>query len=74
MPGSPGTCTIHANSACDALAKLCTLPLLPGAMATQLDLSVNVHPSDDFGRRPAATVGHSVLSVSTGAATDLAAQ
>jgi len=29
--GLPGLCTIHANSAKDAVAKLCTLPLLAGA-------------------------------------------
>ncbi len=28
--GLPGACTIHANSARDAIAKLCTLPLLAG--------------------------------------------
>lgn len=28
--GLPGACSIHANSARDALAKLCTLPLLAG--------------------------------------------
>ncbi len=28
--GLPGACSIHANSASDALAKLCTLPLLAG--------------------------------------------
>lgn len=28
--GVPGMCTIHANTAADALAKLCTLPLLAG--------------------------------------------
>jgi pilus assembly protein CpaF len=28
--GVPGACSIHANSARDALAKLCTLPLLAG--------------------------------------------
>lgn len=28
--GLPGMCTVHANSARDALAKLCTLPLLAG--------------------------------------------
>ncbi|MDH2445288.1 ATPase, T2SS/T4P/T4SS family [Amnibacterium sp. CER49] len=28
--GIPGACSIHANSARDALAKLCTLPLLAG--------------------------------------------
>jgi pilus assembly protein CpaF len=29
--GLPGLCTIHANSASDAISKLCTLPLLAGA-------------------------------------------
>lgn len=29
--GLPGVCTIHANSASDAISKLCTLPLLAGA-------------------------------------------
>ena len=29
--GLPGLCTIHANSAQDAISKLCTLPLLAGA-------------------------------------------
>lgn len=29
--GIPGLCTIHANSAAEALRKLCTLPLLAGA-------------------------------------------
>jgi pilus assembly protein CpaF len=29
--GLPGICTIHANSAKDAVAKLCTLPLLAGS-------------------------------------------
>ncbi len=28
--GLPGACTIHANSASDAITKLCTLPLLAG--------------------------------------------
>jgi pilus assembly protein CpaF len=29
--GIPGLCTIHANSASEAIQKLCTLPLLAGA-------------------------------------------
>lgn len=29
--GIPGMCTIHANSAAEAITKLCTLPLLAGA-------------------------------------------
>ncbi len=28
--GLPGACTIHANSAADAITKMCTLPLLAG--------------------------------------------
>ncbi|MGI8535059.1 MAG: ATPase, T2SS/T4P/T4SS family [Mycobacteriales bacterium] len=28
--GLPGMCSIHANSAREAIVKLCTLPLLPG--------------------------------------------
>lgn len=32
--GLPGLCTIHANSATDAIAKLCTLPLLAGSNIT----------------------------------------
>jgi pilus assembly protein CpaF len=32
--GLPGLCTIHANSAKDAVAKLCTLPLLAGSNIT----------------------------------------
>jgi pilus assembly protein CpaF len=32
--GLPGLCTIHSNSALDAISKLCTLPLLAGANIT----------------------------------------
>lgn len=32
--GLPGICTIHANSASDAITKLCTLPLLAGQNIT----------------------------------------
>ncbi len=28
--GSPGMCSIHANSAREAIVKMCTLPLLAG--------------------------------------------
>ena len=59
--GLPGMCTIHANSARDALVKLCTLPLLAGrnidssfvvpTVASCIDLVVHLaHRS----RRPAA--------------------
>lgn len=30
MSGLPGMCTLHANSAREALVKMCTLPLLAG--------------------------------------------
>jgi pilus assembly protein CpaF len=33
--GLPGLCTIHSNSANDAISKLCTLPLLAGANITR---------------------------------------
>ena len=33
--GLPGLCTIHSNSAQDAISKLCTLPLLAGANITR---------------------------------------
>ncbi len=34
--GLPGMCTIHANSAREALVKVCTLPLLAGEIAGQM--------------------------------------
>ncbi|WP_354243724.1 ATPase, T2SS/T4P/T4SS family [Agromyces sp. PvR057] len=58
--GLPGMCTIHANSARDALTKLCTLPLLAGrnidasfvvpTVATCIDLVVHLG-IDAAGRR-----------------------
>ena len=58
--GLPGMCTIHANSARDALAKLCTLPLLAGpnvnhhfvvpAVASSIDLIVHL-ANDAAGAR-----------------------
>ena len=58
--GLPGACTIHANSARDAVAKLCTLPLLAGQNITTnfvnptvgscIDLVVHCR-LDQFGRR-----------------------
>src|SRR4051795_3295709 len=50
--GLPGMCTVHANSARDALVKMCTLPLLAGenvssrfvvpTVASSIDLVVQV--------------------------------
>jgi pilus assembly protein CpaF len=58
--GVPGMCTIHANSARDALTKLCTLPLLAGrnidasfvvpTVASCIDLVVHL-TIDRAGRR-----------------------
>ncbi|WP_448812006.1 CpaF family protein [Agromyces bauzanensis] len=59
--GLPGMCTIHANSARDALAKLCTLPLLAGrnidasfvvpTVAACIDLVVHLGIERDGARR-----------------------
>jgi pilus assembly protein CpaF len=61
--GVPGMCTIHANSARDALAKLCTLPLLAGrnidsafvvpTVASCIDLVVHLTIDRDGHRRVA---------------------
>lgn len=58
--GLPGMCTIHANSARDAVTKLCTLPLLAGdnvsdrfvvpTVASAIDLVVHLG-LDSRGRR-----------------------
>jgi pilus assembly protein CpaF len=58
--GLPGACSIHANSAHDALAKLCTLPLLAGrnidasfvmpTVASSIDMVVHCE-LDRHGRR-----------------------
>ncbi len=59
--GLPGMCTIHANSAQDALVKLCTLPLLAGrnidsafvvpTVASCIDLVVHLGIDRDGTRR-----------------------
>jgi pilus assembly protein CpaF len=58
--GVPGMCTLHANSAREALTKMCTLPLLAGenvsaafvvpTVATSVDLVVHL-ATDPHGRR-----------------------
>src|SRR3954453_16384092 len=58
--GLPGMCTLHANSAREAVVKRCTLPLLAGenigtafvvpTVAASVDLVVHVGP-DASGRR-----------------------
>ena len=59
--GVPGMCTIHANSAREAVTKLCTLPLLAGenvghafvvpTVAASVDLVVHVATLPDGRRR-----------------------
>ncbi|MEA5456032.1 ATPase, T2SS/T4P/T4SS family [Sinomonas sp. JGH33] len=59
--GLPGMCTVHANSARDAVTKLCTLPLLAGAnisssfvvptVAACIDLVVHCARRPDGTRR-----------------------
>lgn len=46
--GLPGMCTIHANSAGDAITKLCTLPLLAGANITSEFVNVTVASCIDY--------------------------
>jgi len=59
--GLPGMCTVHANSARDAVAKLCTLPLLAGenispafvipTVAGSVDVVVHVRKDPSGARR-----------------------
>ncbi|MDR6862171.1 Flp pilus assembly CpaF family ATPase [Phycicoccus sp. 3266] len=59
--GLPGMCTIHANSAREAITKMCTLPLLAGenvgsrfvvpTVAGSIDLVVHVALEHDGVRR-----------------------
>ena len=59
--GLPGMCTVHANSAREAVTKMCTLPLLAGenvsagfvvpTVASSIDLVVHVELSGDGRRR-----------------------
>jgi pilus assembly protein CpaF len=63
--GLPGMCTVHANSAHDAITKICTLPLLAGAnisasfvvptVASCIDLVVHCSRSA-AGRRQVAEI------------------
>jgi pilus assembly protein CpaF len=76
--GLPGMCTIHANSARDALAKLCTLPLLAGrnidsafvvpTVAACVDLVVHL-TIDRQGRRRVAAID-APTGTTTGASVD----
>jgi pilus assembly protein CpaF len=65
--GIPGMCTLHANSAREALVKMCTLPLLAGenisarfvvpTVAASVDLVVHLGLGTDGVRRVNEVVG-----------------
>jgi len=65
--GVPGMCTIHANSARDAITKMCTLPLLAGenvsdrfvvpTVASAIDIVVHLTLDASGARRVAEVVG-----------------
>lgn len=65
--GLPGMCTIHANSAREAVTKMCTLPLLAGpnvgssfvvpTVASSVDIVVHVALQADGHRRVQEIVG-----------------
>jgi pilus assembly protein CpaF len=65
--GLPGMCSIHANSAREAVVKLCTLPLLAGenvthsfvvpTVASSVDLVVHTETARDGRRRVTEIVG-----------------
>lgn len=65
--GLPGMCTVHANSAREALTKMCTLPLLAGdnvsarfvvpTVASSIDLVVQIGLDGDGRRRVREIVG-----------------
>lgn len=65
--GLPGMCTIHANSAREAITKMCTLPLLAGpnvgstfvvpTVASSVDIVVHVSLQSDGQRRVQEIVG-----------------
>lgn len=65
--GLPGMCTVHANSAREAIVKMCTLPLLAGenvsarfvtpTVANSVDLVVQIQLDGDGRRRVSEIVG-----------------
>ncbi len=65
--GLPGMCSIHANSAREAVVKMCTLPLLAGenvshafvvpTVASSVDLVVHTETTADGRRRVSEVVG-----------------
>jgi pilus assembly protein CpaF len=79
--GLPGACSIHANSAREALSKLCTLPLLAGrnidsafvvpTVASSIDIVVHCELARNGARRiseivaPSGQASGSVIEAST---------
>jgi pilus assembly protein CpaF len=65
--GLPGMCTIHANSAREAITKMCTLPLLAGenvghafvvpTVAGAIDVVVHIRTDSEGRRRVSEVVG-----------------
>lgn len=65
--GLPGACSLHANSAREAIAKLCTLPLLAGenisaafvvpTVATAIDIVVHLRHDGHGNRRVTEILG-----------------
>jgi pilus assembly protein CpaF len=65
--GLPGMCTLHANSAREAIVKMCTLPLLAGenvssrfvvpTVASSVDLVVQMQLDADGRRRVSEIIG-----------------
>ena len=65
--GLPGMCTVHANSAREAITKMCTLPLLAGenvgwrfvvpTVAASIDLVVHMGLEPNGARRVREVVG-----------------
>ena len=56
--GLPGMCTLHANSAREAMTKLCTLPLLAGENVTHAFVVPTVAASVDLVVHLARSGGH----------------
>ena len=65
--GMPGMCSVHANSAREAVTKLCTLPLLAGenvsasfvtpTVATAVDILVHLETTTEGRRRVSEIIG-----------------
>ena len=52
--GIPGMCTVHANSAREAVTKMCTLPLLAGENVSDWFVVPTVASAIDLAHLPGA--------------------